>query len=140
MRRRREGAAPILRKARKVAPHAPFKEAIFFIKKKTLKRGTPTTSPEKQNSKQRIYNFLSYPREHTTTENGIESFTRKWQQNETYTRRILIQEAHGKAKQKQKQSNALKEKVMFRGTFYKQPHTIPTHTSLFKPSTTKKNN
>jgi hypothetical protein len=123
-----------------VAPHAPFKEAIFFIKKKTLKRGTPTTSPEKQNSKQPIYNFLSYPREHTTTENGIEGFTRKWQQNETYTRRILIQEAHGKAKQKQKQSNALKEKVMFRGTFYKQPRTIPTHTSLYKPSTTKKNN
>jgi hypothetical protein len=37
-----------------------------------------------------------------------------------------------------KQSNALKKKVMFRGTFYKHPHTIPTHTSLFKPSTTKK--
>jgi hypothetical protein len=27
---------------------------------------------------------------------------------------------------------------MFRGTFYKHPHTIPTHISLFKPSTTKK--
>jgi hypothetical protein len=43
-----------------------------------------------------------------------------------------------KSKSKAKQSNALKEKVMFRETFYKHPHKIPTHTSLFKPSTTKK--
>jgi ABC-type sulfate transport system substrate-binding protein len=110
VRRRREGAAPILRKAREVAPHALFKEAIFFIFKKTLKRGTPTTSPEKQNSKQPIYNFLSYPRIHTTTEDGIESFTRKWQQNETYTRTILIQEAHGKAKQSKSKAMPLRRR------------------------------
>jgi len=99
VRRRREGAAPILRKAREVAPHALFKETIFFIFKKNPKKRNTDNVSEKQNSKQPIYNFLSYPRIHTTTENGIESFTRKWQQNETYTRRILIQEVHGKAKQ-----------------------------------------
>ncbi len=116
--------------------HCSRKRFSLFFFLKTLKRGTPTTSPEKQNSKQPIYNFLSYPRIHTTTENGIESFTRKWQQNETYTRRILIQDAHGKAKQKQ--SNALKEKVMFRGTFYKHPHTIPTYTSYLNLPQPKK--